>query len=304
MVAKAIDHKNKFLRNTKWWILPGIGLAFLLTNCLADIRPEKLKQPAAIDPVAEEKGRALLESMASAHGGREAWLSLGPVAVTLTDKWYQTIPKWFAMPWEENGERVRLEWLPASDDSRLTFLENDHRGSQWGIQNWATYEVPPPDNKIIFEQDSDIKFWLPTMEYFIEAPFRLGEADVVAHAGRRTLPGAGSEATRYDVVFLSWKKSEPQKKIDQYQAWINTENNRLEYLYYTVRDMAPFITGCAWYRDFREVSNGVTLAQTITIVSEPGADDVLHEMKLEKMEFQTKKAPEYFRPDPSKGRTK
>lgn len=183
-----------------------------------------------------------------------------------------------AMPWTESGLLMRSTMLRGSDASRLEFLEGADAGIAWGIQNWVTYRVA--GGEMTFEDDDDIRFWLPTFQYFFEAPFRLREGGVVADAGPETVAGV-----TYNRVFVSWGRAAPRPEVDQYLAWIDPETGRLEYLQYTVRDMMPGIIGCMQYRDYRQVED-LWIAMTMAVVEGPGGPDALHRFELEDVRFE------------------
>ena len=89
---------------------------------------------------------------------------------------------------------------------------------------WATYKIKPSGD-VEFKEDKTLKTLLPTIQYWFEFPFRIIESDIVTYAGEASLNG-----TDYDLVFTSWGKAEPQKKIDQYLIYINKETHLIDYI--------------------------------------------------------------------------
>jgi hypothetical protein len=144
--------------------------------------------------------------------------------------------------------------------------------------NWAGACIVRAGQRI-FSANQDIKFWLPTVEYFIEMPFRIGDAQIAAHAGTRTL----NDQT-YDLIYLTWGSPAPQRHIDQYVAWIRRSDGILEFVEYTVRDLAPFMTGCIHYEDLRDI-DGVLLPFRMTLGDCPGKPGLLHRQTLEAARF-------------------
>ncbi len=253
-------------------------LAAVRLRRLSDLRPPELIGEG-VTAQRQQRGRELLTRLEDAHGGYSTWSNQQGAAVEFRDHWPGAIMRTLAMPWTESGLLMRSVMLRGSDASRLEFLEGEHAGSAWGIQNWMTYRASA-GAPATFENDDTIRFWLPTFQYFFEAPFRLREGGVIADAGQETVAGA-----TYQRVFVSWGGAEPRPRFDQYLAWIDPDSGRLEYLQYTVRDMMPSIVGCMHYRDYRQVGD-LWVAMTMAVVDGPGGSDALHRLELEDVRFE------------------
>ena len=127
-----------------------------------------------------------MRALEDAHGGYPAWSGRSTVTVEFRDHWPGAVMRTLAMPWSASGQLMRSTMLRGADASRLEFLEGERAETAWGIQQWMTYRAGK-GTEAVFEEDDTIRFWLPTLQYFFEAPFRLREADVVADAGPRTV---------------------------------------------------------------------------------------------------------------------
>ncbi len=252
-------------------------LAVLQVRQLADIRPPALVEEG-VTPEREGRGRALLERLEAAHGGFETWRGHRVAQVELRDQWPGRLTRALAMPWRDSGLLMLSTLQLGTATSRLEFLEGPDTGTAWGIQQWRTYRVAA-GGEPVFSDDETITFWLPTMQYFVEAPFRLREGGVVADAGAETLEGV-----TYERVFVSWRDPAPQPRVDQYVAWIHPETGRLTFLEYTVRDMLPSVVGCMHYRDYSQVGD-LWVAMTMAVVEGPGGPDALHRFELEQIAF-------------------
>lgn len=256
----------------------GLGvLAVLEIRRLADLRPPALIGEG-VTPERASRGRMLLQRLEDAHGGFAAWRRHAYAQVELRDRWPGRVMPALAMPWRESGLLTRGTLQLGTANSRLDFLEGPDAGGAWGIQQWMTYRITG-GGEPIFEDDDTIRFWLPTLQYFFEAPFRLREGDVVADAGPETLEGI-----TYERVFVSWHSAAPRASTDQYLAWIHPETGRLAFLEYTVRDMLPSLVGCMQYRDYSRIE-GLWVAMTMAVVEGPGGPDALHRFELEQVRF-------------------
>ncbi|MBL8018552.1 MAG: hypothetical protein JNM27_02720 [Leptospirales bacterium] len=258
-------------------------------SCLADIRPRAL---VAHSPSAAEAkhGRELLSGVVKRWGGSDHWSSAGAMVAELGDHWPAGPARMMAMPWPQSGQPVRLSWQIGTDNARLEFSGGERAGEIWGIQNWATYTIK--DGVLKFKDDKTITFWLPTIQYFIEAPFRLGSADVLFYAGEGKARGQ-----EYDLVFVSWGTAEPQSSIDQYLLWINRATGQLDFMQYTVRDMYPFVTGVMHYQDFRPIGS-LTLPHRLTAAKGLETDGYVHEMRIASIGLAPITDPRVFVPEP------
>jgi hypothetical protein len=262
---------------------------------LRDLRPDEARE--GVTQAQRVRGEQLIAALAEAHGGLETFRAHRSVAYVIEDTWLSWMEQVAAMPWSKNEQRMRQTVWLGSDNSRLEFLDGDARGTAWGIQHWATYTVEP-DKEPMFEQDDTIKFWLPTLEYFFEAPFRLHEADVIYYLDDKRVRGE-----TYHRVFLSWGSDEPQDTVDQYVAWIDADTGRLAFLHYTVRDMFDWIDGWMAYRDYEQVQ-GIWVARTIAGVEEPGGDDAGHRLAFEDVVFGVEVPDGFITPRPDLVRSK
>lgn len=271
-----------------------IAAGLTLGACLADIRPEMVRTSVSAGDAA--RGRELLQRATSVHGA-PAWRTGQIVRVRVTDVWPEGLQTSLVSPWPATVQRFDFEFQSGTDHSRVRFLDGPAKGETWGIQQWVTYKTINGERK--FAEDSDIKFWLPTLQYFVELPFRITAANVAAYAGEQIVNGQP-----YELVVASWNTLAPQGDVDQYLLYIHKESGTLDYAQYTVRDMAPFATGLMHYADLRRAA-GVQLAHRLrTIDSLEDHESYLHEMTLESIEMATDLQIADLVPEPSRTGTK
>jgi hypothetical protein len=262
-------------------------------GCTVDLRPDPVRE-SGITPAEAERGRALLAELSKAHGGLERWRGHRTARVVLRDTWPSAMWRALAMPWEANGQSLELTTRLGTDDSRIRFAEPPEKDTVWGVQNWATY-IAEPGEEPTFVDDDNVKFWVPTMTYFFEAPFRLHEADVVTAMDPVEIDGA-----TYDRVFLSWGQAAPRDDIDQYVVWIDRTTGRLAFLSYTVRDIMDSAQGLMHYSDYREV-DGIWVAYAMAVVDAPDTlEPGLHRIDLDTVEFAVDVPDEVFYPAPGR----
>ncbi|MDA8020992.1 MAG: hypothetical protein MPN21_26440 [Thermoanaerobaculia bacterium] len=240
-------------------VLSAQELPHRVTDGLADLRPEGLDVTA---PQVAERGRALLRAAWERHGGA-AWKEHATLQMTGTDFWREPGP-W----WPQQNQDVRLLQLLGTFTSRATLLDGPGAGSVWGLQSWRPYKVSADDSRPTFlDTDLAIEFYLTSLHYFNELPFRLMDAPIVADLGPEELHGL-----TYDRVFVTWNAPQPTTDADHYVVWIERFRGLITKTHYTVRDAAtmPFVpdeqrpmmragaAGTIHFSDFRTV-DGVEL---------------------------------------------
>jgi hypothetical protein len=230
-----------------------IGLIPLVLGCRADIRPESLQQRTQSRDA--QQARAILKNAAtSLYGTRPItpWKNITGIQVNLTDEYFGFMG-WVIRPWPENPQDLVFKFIPTKDTGVLYFSEkNSDYPHAWGIHEWNAWRREPGKEAVY--GDEQVKFALPTIQYFLEMPFRLSEeVEIVDYAGVIVIDNVS-----YHRIYATWGRYEPQEMIDQYVIYVRQDDGIIERVDFTVRDMAEFITGAIVYDDFREV-NGYLL---------------------------------------------
>jgi len=243
-------------------------LYFLGTS---DLRTEELLKDAETD-----KAKSLIEEMAKAHLV-ENWGSISTYTVQFKEEMFGLVGK-FGNPFPETKSQFELSYIPNSYDGQLSFTKGENKGIIWGIQSWETYTKKENESPI-FKDNANITFWIPTYQYFIEFPKRILNANVLGYAGQKIIEGINCEG-----VLASWNTLEPQRDIDQYLIWLDSDSKRIIKLEYTVRDQYNFLTGAAYYKDYKNF-NGILLPTRMPVESNLLSEgEILHQMDI--LDFQ------------------
>lgn len=279
-------------------IIPALLCLVALAGCGAvDLREDQMIQQGIAAPQAQ-RGRQILDEMAQAHGGLERFGRHGTAQVVLRDAWPNPALASLVSPWARGSQRLRQSMILGEETSQVELLDGPRAGWHLGIQRWATYRISPWDT-CSFEDDPEARFWLPTLQYFMEAPWRLHEATVVSWVGERQVEGRS-----YDLVFLSWGSDAPQALVDQYVAWVDRDTRRLRWLQYTVRDFGPNIAGTMSY-DVYERVQGLLWPKQMKTVGEPGDRATnLHAIEIESVKLGSQVLRQRLLIDPSRSRRK
>jgi hypothetical protein len=281
-------------------------VALTLGSGHADLRSEAVLRA---DDASERRGRERLERLAERHG-LSAWRSHATMETVAKDVWPLGGP-W----WPEDSQRFRSQALLGTFTSRAELLDGRGEGEVWGLQAFAPYKKKSAGGDATFlgEDTPEITFYLPTLQYFNELPFRLLSATVVRDGG-----SAHHRGKAYDLVFVSWRSPEPQSDLDQYVLWIDRQTGLLAKARYTVRDAVPrmpplqqkwfrpLVAGTIHFEDYREIEGvQVPFVQTVTLpppelTRYPLSDHFFHRLTLEQAAFDTVSR-ETLLPDPSLG---
>lgn len=266
------------------------GVAWLLLAGYADLRTDVIKQKG-VDSALAARGRVLLFAAARSHG-LEAWKRHRTFEAVATDSWRSGSPWWPASP-----QRFRARRRLGTFTSRVELLDGVHQREIWGIQSWAAYKnrgLGEPS----FARDRAIEFYLPTLQYFDELPFRMLAAPVILYAGEGLYVGQ-----RYDKVFVSWGSPQPHAEHDQYLLWINPATGLIDVVRYTLRDavtmsspimrpvMKVFAAGTIHYRAYRRQDDVmVPFEQTVALPPPesthlPLEENYFHRLVLESARF-------------------
>ena len=178
-------------------------------------------------------------------------------------------------PWPgKNNVLMELKYAFGTFDGKVEWLKSEMKNSGYGIQSWQLYKYEA-EEKPKKTEDKDLEFIIPTMQYFMELPYRLNKAPIITHMG-----STSSGKIEYDRVFVTWENPEPNKN-DQYILYINKETGLIDRTTYTIRDNFMWTPksfyGTVLYSNYREV-NGILF---------PFQIDVYPFDKIEKKEVHT-----------------
>lgn len=232
-----------------------------------DLQTESVKNDTQVD-----KAKLLLKEMAKSHMV-ENWDSISTYTVRFQEEMFGVLGK-SSNPFPESKSLFDLSYITNTYDGKLTFVNGKNKGITWGIQSWNTY-TSTENADPIFKSNANIKFWVPTYQYFIEFPKRILNANAFGFAGEKIINGISCEG-----ILASWKTIEPQRNIDQYLIWLNKETKRIVKLEYTVREQYNFITGAAYFNDYK-IFDGILLPTKLPVESNLlGEGEILHQMDI------------------------
>lgn len=223
-------------------ILGGLWFAFTPV----DLRPDYLG-----DKIAEKdfvKGKALMQEMQAAYGGKAKWKAFQTGSFAQVADWYED--KLGLAGWDVNPQEIKMTCDLGTEDATVTLLNGPNTGKTWGVANWKYYQKET-NGKKTFQEDEKFKDKIVFKNYWFQFPFRINEAPIIAYAGESTVKGE-----TYDLVYATWGSEAPNRDYDQYILYLDKETRLVEWLHFTIRDKLKFIHSTAHFTDIRKV-NGI-----------------------------------------------
>ena len=187
-------------------------IALLLLGCT------HLPPRAALEPDAEADGRALVEACVEAHGGLEAFQTLGDVSMRVEDDWSAA-----RIAPEQPGDPL-VVYNVALQKGVAEFDGVDERWGHDSVQAWVIRDGAsvPPERPAFF----------PSYGYFFSLPFKFLDPGVRYRSlGRRDVDGVA-----VDEVLVGFEE-EPGRALDVYVLRIDAETHALRSMLFTFRDM-------------------------------------------------------------------
>jgi hypothetical protein len=243
-----------------------IIIALFFSCKTTDLRPDGYEYANDI-----EKAKQLLVAMGKAHQ-IENWNNMETYNVIFEGEFYGFLGK-MSHPFKEQKIELSLNFIPKTNDGQLKILSGKEKNETWGIQSGQTYYLNEKGEPII-KDNKDIKFYLPTYQYFIEFPSRIQEATSIDYLGTKMIDGVKSEG-----IIASWNTVAPQKDLDQYVIWIDAESKRIIKIEYTVRDKFRFVSAEAYFQDYKDYG-GILLPSTMPVKSNLLKEGYLNKMRI------------------------
>ena len=151
-----------------------IGGAWFAFNPV-DIKPDYLDGKISIEDNA--KGKALLNEMQAAYGGKEKWLAHKTGSFAQVADWYEDrlgLSGWDVMPQE-----LQITSTLGTENCKLKLLNGPNTAKSWDNSDYIHYETSATGVRALAEDDK-FKMKLDFKNYWFQFPFRIGEAPIVS----------------------------------------------------------------------------------------------------------------------------
>jgi len=243
-----------------------LGFGAIKFFSLVDLRAKN-----ELYPNDQLKAQQLMEDMGIAHG-IHMWDSIESYTAVYGEEFYGFLGTQ-SHPFSEQKMQFSLNYIPKTYNGQLEFLTGEEKGNIWGIQSGQMY-MKKKNGEVESIPNKDMKFWIPTYQYFIEFPSRIQETTALEYLGTKVINGVETEG-----VLASWNTVEPQRDIDQYIIWIDKNSKRIVKVDYTVREMYGFVSGAAYFNNYIDY-NGLILPSELPVESNLVRKGFLHKMSI------------------------
>jgi len=166
---------NTLIKGALFLIIPILVSGCINIFKLSDLKPENTNFPNS-----QTKAKQLLADMGKAHG-IDIWDSIETYNMIFGDEFYGFFGKQ-GNPFKESNMKLSLSYIPKTFNGQLEILSGKDKTIVSGIQSGLTYSKNSEDI-FVAQKNKDMKFWIPTYQYFIEFPNRIQEATTLEYIG-------------------------------------------------------------------------------------------------------------------------
>jgi len=136
-----------------------------------DIKPDYFN--GKISELDKSKGKALLNDMQTAYGGKEKWLAYQTGSFAQEADWYED--KLGLSGWDVMPQKLQITSVLGTEDSQLKLLNGPNTAKSYDLEDYKFYETGANGQKAIAE-DHKFKSKLDFKNYWFQFPFRIIEA--------------------------------------------------------------------------------------------------------------------------------
>lgn len=248
----------------------GSLILVFLVGCVNVFKLSDLRTADMLENNEESKAKALLAEMGIAHG-IDKWKDIKTYTVNFTEEFYGFVGQQ-NNPFKNEKTSLTLSYINNSNNGQIEILSGRENGTIWGIQDNQAYTIY--DDVLKKTVDQDLRYWVPAYQFFIEFPKRIQKATAVSYVGKDTINGVICEG-----VLASWNTIKPQRDIDQYLIWIDSETKRIKKLDYTKRAVNNFVIETAYFNNYNDYE-GIILPSEFLIESNLVKKGLLHKMSI------------------------
>lgn len=215
-------------------------------NSPIDIRNEYLKKGTTKNDLI--KGQELLDKMEKAYGGRDNWENNQYGEFTQIADWYGRL---MISNWDVVPQKFKLKCELATNNSEMTLINGKNKGKKYWIENNKYYEKRLSGKKKQTEKNHYHEKMI-FKNYWFQFPFKIREASIICYAGKEKI-----KEQEYNIVYATWGTKKANDKYDQFLLYLNTKTNRIDKLYFTVREKFNKITLTAEFKNFKLVNKNI-----------------------------------------------
>jgi len=241
-----------------------------------DIRSDYINGDLSTEDIA--KGKALLNQMEIAYGGKDKWLAYKTGSFAQVADWYED--KLGLSGWDVMPQELQITSTLGTENCTLKLLNGPNTAKSWDNTDYTHFETSASGERALAEDDK-FQMKMDFKNYWFQFPFRIGEAPIISYAGESTVKGE-----TYDLLYATWGSEKPNREYDQYILYLDKETRLVEWLHFTIRDKIKAIHSTAHFTDFRTIGGIVAPFNQFITRGAPEEDGPkFHENRYQWVEF-------------------
>ncbi len=254
-------------RLASWMVI----FLLLLSCSAADLRDSRLPTEGERES-AEREARRIFARVLDRMGATGDNSGSARLAVEGMDIWYSTPLRWLT-PLASNRQSFDAIIGPGSRDVLYRFRNGPSETRRIGTDDRGTFVDDGSGRR--YGDDGTVRLYVLPLRWYLEWPASLAKSPILAYAGPFEKNG-----TVYDVIFAASDTAADLSTSDHYRIYVRRDTALVDYIEFTMRDLAAFYRGALHYDDYREVS-GRLLPFRIGVGDSVDDADFVHEFRYE-----------------------
>ncbi len=195
--------------------------------------------------------------------------------LTASDTWNSTLIRWMT-PLDRDKQLFQARLRLYHRGIEYTFLNGEKKGQTIGFDG-QSYEYAATEKS--YKESAGSSLYLKPLQSYMEWSQTLIRNSTLTLLGIREI-----ENTPYWVAYATEGSAEELDQYDQYLIYINTQNNRIDYIEFTMRELMKSYKGVIHYRNHKMVQ-GILMPFWIGIADSLIQPDFDHYFAVESIEF-------------------
>jgi hypothetical protein len=197
--------------------------------------------------------------------------------VTASDTWNSTLIRWMT-PLDRDKQKFHARLALYHQGIEYTFLNGEKKGQTIGFDG-RSYEYVAAKKR--YKESAGSSLYLRPLQSYFEWIQTLMRNPTLTLLGMREIKN-----TPYWIVYATEGSLEKLDQYDQYLIYINTQNSRIDYIEFTMRDLMKSYKGVVHYKNHKTVQ-GILMPFWIGIADGVIQPDFDHYFVVESIEFRS-----------------
>jgi len=197
--------------------------------------------------------------------------------VTASDTWNSTLIRWMT-PLDRDKQKFQARLSLYHQGIEYTFLNGEKKEQTIGFDG-QSYEYVKTEKRYTESRGSSL--YLGPLQSYLE-----WSQTLMRHPTQKLLGMREINNIPYWIVYTIEGSVEKLDQYDQYLIYINAQNNRIDYVEFTMRDLMKSYKGVVHYKNYKTVE-GILMPFWIGIANGIFQPDFDHYFAVESIEFRS-----------------